>query len=97
MVCRTTFAKAALAAWAVLITYVGVTIALASQYNPKVLAEPSAPIPPPWALSVYDFMQPFWALNWLIVPVLFALAAFLTVLWLRTNKPSSFQDIAGSP
>lgn len=80
--------KTVVVAWTVLVSYTCISVYLLTNFNPKVIADRSMPVSPTWALNVYDFMRPIWALNWLFVPAFFAVCVSLTFVWRRVSKRS---------
>jgi hypothetical protein len=97
MIRRAILGKATIAAWFVFAAYVVITIYFVNNFSPKILAEPGTATPPSWALSVYDFMRPFWARNQLIVPGLLAISVSITLLWYKKAKQSTTLKAVGSP
>ncbi len=81
-------AKTVVVAWTVLVSYACISVYLLTNFNPKVIEDRGIPVSPTWALNVYDFMRPVWALNWLVVPVFSALCVSLTFVWWRVSKRS---------
>lgn len=93
---KAVLSKLAIATWGTLLVYVGISGVLLANYNPKVLAEPGATTPPEWALQLYDFMRPFWLVNWLIVPALLALSGLLTFLWVKAAQSTKPFHLTGT-